>query len=108
MAVLPHEKIEHHSERISLLQSCEDQYNWLDFEFPIAIQKINKLEKNNLDIAANVLFNSKKGMYTATQVIGQSLMGSVASKSTYWWSSTEKIGNTLQSRPYQVFYQSWT
>lgn len=83
MAVLPHEKIEHHSERISLLQSCEDQYNWLDFEFPIAIQKINKLEKNNLDIAANVLFNSKKGMYTATQVIGESLMGSVASKSTY-------------------------
>ena len=30
----------------------------------MATQKIGKFEKNNLGIAVNVLFNSKKGIYT--------------------------------------------
>ena len=34
--------IEHHLERISLLQHYEDQYNWNRLEFLLAIQKISR------------------------------------------------------------------
>ena len=63
--LLHHENIKHHPERISLLQHHEDQYNWNELEFLLAIQKIGKLEKNNPGIAVNVLFNKKKSIYTA-------------------------------------------
>ena len=47
------------------LQYYEDQYNWNGFEFLLAIQKVGTFQKNNTDIAVNVAFNSKKGIYTA-------------------------------------------
>ena len=62
---LHHEEIKHHPERISLLRPYENQYNWKGLEFPVSIKKIGKSEKNNPDIAVNVLFSNKKNIYTA-------------------------------------------
>ena len=41
-------------------EPCENQYNWKGLEFPISTKKIDKFEKNNPDVAVNVLFNNKK------------------------------------------------
>ena len=57
--------MKHHLERINKLQSYDSQWNWQWHEFPLAIQKIDKLEKSNTGTAINVLLNSKKGIYTA-------------------------------------------
>ena len=64
---LHHKKIKHHPDGISLLRPYENQYNWKELEFPVSIKKIDKFEKNNPDIAVNVLFSSKKNqnIYTA-------------------------------------------
>ena len=67
IAALYQEDIKHHSERISLLEPYENQYNWKGLEFPVSIKKIDKFEKNNPGIAVNVLFSNKKNqnIYTA-------------------------------------------
>ena len=64
---LHHEEIKHHPERISLLRPYENQYSWKGLEFPVSIKKIYKFEKNNPDIAVNVLFSNEKNqnIYTA-------------------------------------------
>ena len=64
---LHHEEIKHHPERISLLWTYENQYNWKGLEFPVSIKKIDKFEKNNPGIAVNVLFSNNKNqnIYTA-------------------------------------------
>ena len=54
IAALHHEEIKHDPERISLLRSYEDQYDWKGLEFPVSIKKIYKFEKNNPGIAVNV------------------------------------------------------
>ena len=64
IASLHQEEIDRHPERITKLQRYEDQYNWQGLEFPVAINKIDKFEKNNEDIAVNVLYiysGQKKG-----------------------------------------------
>ena len=53
---LHHEEIDSHPERITKLQRYEDQYNWQGLEFPVAINKIDRFEKNKEDIAVNVLY----------------------------------------------------
>ena len=78
IAALHHEEIKQNPERISLLQ--QDQYNWNGLEFPLAIQKISKFEKNNPGIAVNLLFSKNESIYIARRI---ELMGSVVSKSTY-------------------------
>ena len=67
IAALHHEDIKHHSVSISLLRPYEKQYKWTGVEFPVSIKKIDKVEKNNLGIAVNVLFTKKKSqnIYTA-------------------------------------------
>ena len=64
---LHHEEVRHHPERISLLRPYENQDNWKGVEFPVSIKKIDKFEKNNPDIAVNMLFSKKKSqnIYTA-------------------------------------------
>ena len=37
-----------------------DQYNWNRLEFPVVISRVNKFEKNNKDIAVDVLYICKK------------------------------------------------
>ena len=65
---LHHEDIKHHPERISLLRSYEKQYNWKGHEFPVSIKKIDNFEKNNPDIAVNVLFSNKKNQNVTLSV----------------------------------------
>ena len=65
IASLHHEEIDSHPERITKLQRYENQYNWGGLKFPVAVNKIDKFEKNNPDIAVNVLFTGKKGIFTA-------------------------------------------
>ena len=48
-----------------MLQHYEVQHNWQGNKFPLAIQKIGKFEKKNSGAIANVLFNSKNGIYTS-------------------------------------------
>ena len=59
IASLHHEKIDSHPERITKLQRYEDQYNWQGLEFPVAINKIDKFEKNNCERAI-YLFRSEE------------------------------------------------
>ena len=69
IAALHHEDNKKDPQRIPMLKHYEDQYNWNDLEFPLAIQKIGKFEKNNPEIAVNVLFSSKKEkIYTAPRL----------------------------------------
>ena len=42
------------------MRTYEKQYNWEGLEFPVLIKKIDKFEKNNPDMAVNVLFSNKK------------------------------------------------
>ena len=46
-------------------ENYEYQYNWNGSLFPLTIQKIRKLGKNNPENAVNLPFNSKNGIYTA-------------------------------------------
>ena len=65
IATLRHEEIKKDHQCISRLRHYEDQYNWHGLEFPLAIQKIGKFERNNPGIAVNVLLNKKESIYTA-------------------------------------------
>ena len=56
IAALHHEEISSHSERISKLEPYSDLYNWKGLDFPMTVNQIDKFEKNNLDIAVNVLY----------------------------------------------------
>ena len=48
MEALHHEEIKHYPERISLLKSYENQYNWKGLEFQVSIKKIDNFEKTTL------------------------------------------------------------
>lgn len=54
----------------------------MELEFPLAMQKIGKFEKNNFSTIVNVLFKARK---VYAQFKDQSLMESVTSKLSYWW-----------------------
>ena len=56
IAALHHEEIDFHPERISKLKPYSDLYNWKGLKFPVTVNQIEKFEKNNLDIAVNVLY----------------------------------------------------
>ena len=60
IAALHHEEIKKDHQRVSRLWPYENQHNWEGFEFPVSINKIDKFEKNNPDVAVNVLFINKK------------------------------------------------
>ena len=65
VAALHHEVISDHPERVSKLRPFVERYNWEGLEFPMALNKISKFEKRNLEIAVNVLFVSKKNIFIA-------------------------------------------
>ena len=44
---LHHKEIKSHPERISNIMGYTNNYNWSGLEFPVAINKINDIEKNN-------------------------------------------------------------
>ena len=53
-AALHYKEIKSHPERISNIVGHANNYSWSRLEFPVAINKINKFEKNN-NISVNVL-----------------------------------------------------
>ena len=62
IAALHHEEIRNDPQRISKLKPYVGRYNWDGLEFPVAKEAIGKFEKNNLDIAINVLYISGKNI----------------------------------------------
>ena len=55
-AALNYRNIEHHSERISKLKPFIDNYNWDNIDFPAGHKDYSAFEKNNSDIAINILY----------------------------------------------------
>ena len=53
---LNHQNIENHPERISNIKPFIDKYNWKDIDFPAGIKDWEKFEKNNKEIALNILY----------------------------------------------------
>ena len=67
MAALNHQKIPNHTERISNLIPFINDYNWDDLEFPAYHKAYSAFDKNNSEIALNILYipyNTKKIMPT--------------------------------------------
>ena len=59
---LNHQKINHHPERISKLIPFISKYNWDGINFPVGEKEWKTFERNNSDIALNilsVLYNKK-------------------------------------------------
>ena len=54
IAALHHQKIKSHPKRISNIIGYANEYNWSGLKFPVAINEINKFEKNN-NVSINVL-----------------------------------------------------
>ena len=60
---LNHQEISSHPERISKIKPHIDKYNWKDINFPAGIDEYKKFERNNSDMALNILYappNEKK------------------------------------------------
>ena len=55
VAVIHHNEINHHSERISKLRPFIDNCNWTDINFPTEHKDFDKFEKNSKDVALNIL-----------------------------------------------------
>ena len=53
---LNYQNIDHHPERISKLKPFIDNYNWHDINFPAGHKAYSAFEKNNSDIAINILY----------------------------------------------------
>ena len=60
ITALHQEEIKKDHQRIWKLRPYENQYNLEGLEFPVSIKKIDKFEKNNPDMAVNLLFSNKK------------------------------------------------
>ena len=55
-AALNYRDIDHHSERISKLKPFINNYNWDNTDFPAGHKDYSAFEKNNSDIAINILY----------------------------------------------------
>ena len=60
---LRHSEINNHPERISNIKPHIDKYNWKDIKFPAGIKDWKKFERNNKDIALNILSAPSKKIY---------------------------------------------
>ena len=56
IAALNYQNIGHHSERISKLKPFINNYNWDNIDFPAGHKDSSEFEKNNNDIAINILY----------------------------------------------------
>ena len=62
IAALHYREIGNHPERISKLKPYVGRYNWDGLVFPVTLQDICGFEKNNEDIAINVLYVEDKNI----------------------------------------------
>ena len=53
---LNHKNIENHRERILNIRPFIDNYNWNGVNFPFGIKDCEKFEKNNKEVALNILY----------------------------------------------------
>ena len=53
---LNHSEINNHPERISKIKSHIHKYNWKDINFPAGIKDWEKFERNNNNVALNILY----------------------------------------------------
>ena len=53
---LNHQNIENHPERISNIKPFIDNYNWKGIDFPAGMRDWKKIEKNNKEVALNILY----------------------------------------------------
>ena len=53
---LNHQNIENHPERISNIKPFIDKYNWKGIDFPAGAKDWEKFEKNNKEVALNILY----------------------------------------------------
>ena len=56
ISALNYQNIDHHSERISKLKPFIDNYNWDSIDFPAGHKDSSAFEKNNSNIAINILY----------------------------------------------------
>ena len=65
-AAMHYHEIDHHPNRITKLAPFINNYNWTDINFPTEQKDYSIFERNNKDIALNILFahNTKKKLYT--------------------------------------------
>ena len=56
IAALNYQNINHNPERISKLKPFIDNYNWDNIDFPAGHKDYSAFEKNNSDIAINILY----------------------------------------------------
>ena len=52
---LNHQKIGNNAERVSNIKPFIDNYNWKGIDFPAGIKDWEKFEKNNKEVALNIL-----------------------------------------------------
>ena len=68
-AALHHKEIKSHPERVSNIKQYVDNYNWTGIKFPMAINEIDKFEKNNnisisiLGIKGQDIYMQRKSKY---------------------------------------------
>ena len=62
---LNHEEIKKCLQRITKIKSFINKYNWEERNFPSEKNDWEKLEKNNVAIALNVLYAKKERVYPA-------------------------------------------
>ena len=55
-AALKHQEIGNHPERISNIKPFIDKYNWKGIDFPAGAKDWEKFEKNNKEVALNILY----------------------------------------------------
>ena len=55
---LNHQNIQNHPERISNIKPFIGKYNWKDIDFPARIKDWEKFEKNNKEIALNIVYTA--------------------------------------------------
>ena len=55
IAALSYQNIDNHSERVSKLKPFVNNYNWDNIDFPAGHKDYSAFEKNNCDIAINIL-----------------------------------------------------
>ena len=62
---LNHREIGKDPQRISKIKPYIDKYNWKDIDFPVGIKDFEKFERNNTNIALNILYvpTNRKEMY---------------------------------------------
>ena len=70
-AGLNYRNIGHHSERISKLEPFINNYNWDNIDFPAGHKDYSAFEKNNSDIAMNILYVPYKTQETTQAYISK-------------------------------------